>query len=57
MVAGFAMVAATARDGETGIKTCIIDCYDVVYERDFGADTLSFFSAMPCYDPTASRRR
>ena len=53
MVAGFAMVAAPARYGETGIKTFIVNHYGDVYERDFGPDTLKKFNAMTQYNPTS----
>ena len=53
MVAGFAMAAAPARYGETGIKTVIVNHYGDVYERDFGPDTLKVFGPMTAYDPTS----
>jgi hypothetical protein len=53
MVAGFAMVAAPARYGETGIKTFIVNHYGDVYERDFGPDTLQAFGRMTEYNPTS----
>ncbi len=52
MVAGFAMAAAPARYGETGIKTFIVNHYGDVYERDFGPDTLKVFGPITAYDPT-----
>ena len=53
MVAGFAMVAAPARYGETGIKTFIVNHYGDVYQRDLGPDTLQAFGAMTQYNPTS----
>jgi len=53
MVAGFAMVAAPARYGETGIQTFIVNHYGDVYERDFGPDTLKVFGRMTEYNPTS----
>jgi hypothetical protein len=52
MVAGFAMAAAPARYGETGIKTFIVNHYGDVYERDFGPDTLKVFGRITEYNPT-----
>ena len=53
MVAGFAMVAAPASYGETGIKTFIVNHYGDVYERDLGPKTLQTFGAMTEYNPTS----
>jgi hypothetical protein len=53
MVAGFAMVAAPARYGETGIKSFIVNHYDEVYERDLGPDTQRIFREMTRYAPTS----
>jgi len=57
MVAGFAMVAAPARYGETGVKTFIVNHYGDVYERDLGPDTLKTFNAMTQYNPTSQWKR
>ena len=51
MVAGYAMVAAPARYGQTGIKTFIINHYGVVYEKDLGANTAKSAAAMTAYNP------
>jgi hypothetical protein len=53
MVAGYAMVAAPARYGQTGIKTFIVNHYGDVYEADLGPDTLKKFNAMTEYNPTS----
>ena len=53
MVAGYAMVAAPARYGETGIKTFIVNHYGDVYETDLGPDTLKKLNAMTEYNPTS----
>ncbi len=53
MVAGFAMVAAPARYGQTGLQTFIVNHYGDVYERDLGPDTLKTFSKMTEYNPTS----
>jgi hypothetical protein len=54
MVAGYAMVAAPAQYGETGIKTFIVNHYGEVYERDLGSDTLKKFEAMTQYNPSSA---
>jgi hypothetical protein len=52
MLAGYAMVAAPARYGETGVKTFIVNHYGDVYETDLGPDTLKKLNAMTEYNPT-----
>jgi hypothetical protein len=52
MVAGFAMIAAPARYGVTGIKTFIVNHYGDVYERDLGPGTSSTFGTITQYNPT-----
>ena len=52
MMAGYAMVAAPARYGKTGIKTFIVNHYGDVYEADLGPGTLQKFNAMTEYNPT-----
>jgi hypothetical protein len=51
MIGGFALVAAPAEYGVTGVKTFIVSHEGVVYERDFGADTLAEFRKMERYNP------
>jgi hypothetical protein len=53
MIGGFALVAAPARYGVTGVKTFIVSHDGVVYERDFGEATLDAFSKMERYNPDA----
>jgi hypothetical protein len=53
MVAGYAMVAAPARYGVTGVKTFIVNHYGDVYQRDLGPGTLQAFGAMTQYNPTS----
>jgi len=53
MLAGFAMVAAPASYGETGIKTFIVNHYGDVYERDLGPATSQVFGRMMEYNPTS----
>lgn len=51
MIGGFALVAAPAQYGVTGIKTFIVSNDGVVYEKDFGADTLDNFKRMELFNP------
>ncbi len=51
MIGGFALVAAPAGYGATGVKTFIVSHEGVVYERDFGANTLAEFRKMERYNP------
>ena len=54
MIGGFALVAAPAVYGETGVKTFIVSHDGVVYEKDFGAATLDEFKRMERFNPDAS---
>ena len=54
MIGGFALVAAPAEYGETGVKTFIVSQDGVVYERDFGPSTLSEFMKMERFNPDQS---
>jgi hypothetical protein len=51
MIGGFALVAAPAEYGVTGLKTFIVSHDGVVYEKDFGEKTLDAFRAMERYNP------
>jgi hypothetical protein len=53
MIGGFALVAAPAEYGVTGVKTFIVSHEGVVYERDFGENTLAEFRKMERYNPDA----
>ena len=54
MIGGFALVAAPAVYGETGVKTFLVSHDGVVYEKDFGAATLDEFKRMERFNPDAS---
>lgn len=54
MIGGFALVAAPAEYGETGVKTFMVSQTGVVYEKDFGPDTLEVFQKMELYNPDKS---
>jgi hypothetical protein len=54
MIGGFALVAAPAEYGETGMKTFMVSHTGVVYEKDFGPATLETFQKMTRFDPDKS---
>jgi len=54
MIGGFALVAAPAEYGETGIKTFIVSNDGVVYEKDFGPTSLNEFKKMERFNPDKS---
>lgn len=54
MIGGFALVAAPAEYGVTGVKTFIVSHDGVVYERDFGFNTLDEFQTMELFSPDKS---
>ncbi len=51
MIGGFALVAAPAEYGVTGLKTFMVSHDGVVYEKDFGPQTLDAFKSMERYNP------
>ena len=51
MIGGFALVAAPADYGVSGIMTFIVSHDGVVFEKDLGPDTAAQFRAMELYDP------
>jgi hypothetical protein len=51
MIGGFALVAAPAQYGVSGIQTFMVSNDGVVYEKDLGADTLKVFKAMERFNP------
>jgi hypothetical protein len=54
MIGGFALVAAPAEYGETGIKTFMVSHTGVVYEKDLGPATLAEFQKMERFNPDKS---
>jgi hypothetical protein len=54
MIGGFALVAAPATYGVTGIKTFMVSYDGVVYEKDFGAETSEQFQTMERFNPDKS---
>ncbi len=51
MIGGFALAAAPAEYGVTGVKTFIVSQDGVVYEKDLGANTAAKFAAMTRFNP------
>lgn len=54
MIGGFALVAAPAEYGETGVKTFMVSNTGIVYEKDAGPDALAEFQKMDRFNPDAS---
>ncbi len=54
MIGGFALVAAPAEYFVTGVKTFIVSHDGIVYEKDFGADSLNSFKSMERYNPDST---
>ena len=51
MIGGFALAAAPAEYGVTGVQTFIVSHSDIVYQKDLGKDTLKEFKSMERYNP------
>jgi hypothetical protein len=51
MIGGFALVAAPAEYGVTGVQTFIVSHDGVVYEKDLGAGTLAVFKTLERFNP------
>jgi hypothetical protein len=54
MIGGFALVAAPAEYGVTGVRTFIVSQGGVVYEKDLGPRTLGEFNKMERFNPDKS---
>jgi hypothetical protein len=54
MIGGFALVAAPAEYGVTGVKTFIVSYDGVIFQRDFGPATLDEFAKMELFNPDKS---
>ena len=54
MIGGFALTAAPAEYGVTGVRTFIVGQDGVVYEKDFGPRTLDEFQKMDRFNPDSS---
>lgn len=54
MIGGFALVAAPAEYGESGVQTFMVSHTGVVYQKDFGPATLEAFQKMELFNPDKS---
>jgi hypothetical protein len=54
MIGGFALVAAPAEYGVTGVRSFIVSHDGVVYDRDLGVKTLDEFEKMQLFNPEKS---
>jgi len=54
MIGGFALVAAPAEYGVTGVKTFMVSNTGVVYQKDLGPETLAQFQKMERFNPDKS---
>ncbi len=54
MIGGFALAAAPAEYGETGVKTFIVSNDGVVYQKDLGPASLEEFKKMEEFNPDKS---
>jgi hypothetical protein len=54
MIGGFALVAAPAEYGKTGVRSFIVSHDGVVYEKDLGPTTLDQFKKMELFNPDKS---
>ena len=54
MIGGFALVAAPADYGVTGIQTFIVSYEGIVYEKDLGEKSVEAFKTMERYNPDST---
>jgi hypothetical protein len=57
MIGGFALAAAPADYGVTGIQTFIVSYSGIVYQKDLGPDSLKIFKEMDRYNPDKTWHR
>ncbi len=57
MIGGFALIAAPAEYGVTGIKTFIVSNEGIVYEKDLGPNTLEVAKKIELYNPDKTWQR
>jgi hypothetical protein len=51
MIGGFALVAAPAEYGNSGVMTFIVNHDGVVFQKDLGPDTVDLVTEMTAFDP------
>lgn len=54
MIGGFALAAAPAEYGVTGVQTFMVSHTGIVYQQDLGPDTLKTFQSMERFNPDKS---
>jgi hypothetical protein len=54
MIGGFALAAAPAEYGVTGVRTFMVSQDGVVYDKDFGPNTLQEFDKLEIFNPDES---
>ena len=54
MIGGFALIAAPAEYGVTGVQTFVVSHDGIVYQQDFGANTLDEFAKIELFNPDKS---
>jgi hypothetical protein len=54
MIGGFALAAAPAEYGESGVKSFMVSYDGIVYEKDLGTASLNEFMKMERFNPDAS---
>ncbi|HEX5791620.1 MAG TPA: DUF2950 domain-containing protein [Luteolibacter sp.] len=54
MIGGFALAAAPAEYGVTGVKSFIVSHSGTVYEKDLGPDTVAAFAKLELFNPDSS---
>jgi Protein of unknown function (DUF2950) len=57
MIGGFALVAVPAQYGVTGVKTFIVNHDGIVFQKDFGPDSLNVVKEMKLYNPDSTWHR
>jgi DUF2950 family protein len=57
MIGGFALAAAPADYGVTGVQTFIVSHSEIVYQEDLGPDTLKVFKSMERFNPDKTWHR
>ncbi len=54
MIGGFALVAAPAEYGNSGVMTFIVNHDGVVFQKDLGPDTSDLVAEMTTYNPDST---
>ena len=54
MIGGYALIAAPAEYGVTGIKTFMVGPQGIVYEKDLGPDTLKIARQIELFNPDST---